>query len=651
MSRHLAPNQKKQENTQVEREALLPRVLRFKPQKRAGIERIFSIQELAILLIAALLFALASLLRVAELSRIVIFAMAALLAAFTPALRCVRCLSRGEWPHEEPLILLAGILAFCIGEYAAGALAMILCRVGELAQAYALVRSEAGVDAVRDLLPVKAWVEREGELVEILAENVQVGDVVRVEAGKVVPLDGEILEGISTVDPSPLTGSAGVRSVRPGDEVASGCVNVSEPLRLQVIRSFEQSAAAGLMNCFAESDRRVTQMESLVKRCSVFYILGVALLALVIGVVVPIFNHQWGEQLRRAVIFLLLSSPAAPLITIPLSFLGALLSAGRKGVLLKGKDVVERLARTRTVVFGKTGTITEGKYTITDVFPSGVSENELLMVAAVAESHSRHPIALALKQAAGWTREMGEGVLDVEEIPGKGVSAFIEGRHVYVGNAAFLTEHDIRYTVPNRAGAAIHVAVENEYWGHVMVSDRVREGAYDALETLRNLGVGNLVMLTGDVLSVSRPIASSLNFDLVKAELTPRGKLSAIDYLRQGLSSGSCIAYVGDGINDAPLFERADVGIAVNALEKNGLLDAADMAVMGDDVMAVTTGVKICANANRIAWENLLLCLGLRLILLLLAAIGVLPIVTAAFLDCAMNVLTAFNALRAFLLR
>ena len=651
MASHLASPKNKNEKDTADKAPLLPRVVRIKPQKRGSVERVFSIQELAVLGISLLLYALASLLRVAEFSRIVIFAMAALLAAFTPALRCVRCLARGEWPNEEPFVLLAVVLAFCIGEYAAGTMAMILYRAGELAQGYALLRGEAAAAAMSDLLPDKAWVEHEDELREVLAENVQVGDVVRVEVGKAIPLDGEILEGATTVDPSPLTGSAGVRSAGPGDEVASGCINVGAPIRIRVLRSFEQSAAAGLVNCFAGTDTKRSRMEKRIRRYSGYYLLAVAVLALIIGVLVPILNHHWAEQLRRMVIFLLLTSPAAVLVTVPLAFQGALLSAGRRGILIKGKHVVEKLARSKTFVFGKTGTITEGKYTITDVFPSGVSEKELLMVAAVAESHSRHPIALALKQAAGWTRDMGESVLDVEETPGRGVSAFIEGRHVYVGNADFLAEHGIWYKVPNRAGAAVHVAVENEYWGHVMVSDRVREGAFDALETLRNLGVGNLVMLTGDVLSVSRPIASSLSFDLVKAELTPSGKLSAIDYLRQGISDGSCIAYVGDGINDGPLFERANVGIAVNALEKNGLLDSADVAVLDDDIMAVTTGVKICGSAYRIAWENLLFTLGLRLILLLLAAVGVLPILTAALLEFALNLLTSVNALRAFLLR
>ena len=651
MARHLASPNNKNEKDIKEKAPLLPRVIELRPRKRSNVERVFSIQELAVVLFSLLLYVLASLLGVAEFSRIVIYAMAALLSAFTPALRCVRCLTRREWPNEEPFILLAVILAFCIGEHAAGTMAMILYRAGELAQGYALLRGDAAAAAMSELLPDKAWVEHEGELREVLAENVQVDDVVRVEVGKTIPLDGEILEGDTTVDPSPLTGRTGVRPAGPGDEVASGCVNAGAAIRIRVLRSFEQSAAGRLVNCFAGEDAKRSRLEKRIRRYSGYYLLGVAVLSLIIGVVVPLLNHQWVEQLRRMVIFLLLTSPAAVLVTVPLAYRGALLSAARRGILIRKKNVVEKLALSKTFVFGKTGIITEGKYTVTDVFPSGVSEKELLMVAAVAESHSRHPIALALKQAAGWTHDMGESVLDVEETPGRGVSAFIEGRHVYVGNADFLTEHGIWYKVPNRTGSAVHVAVENEYWGHIMVSDRVREGAFDALETLRNLGVGNLVMLTGDVLSVSRPIASSLSFDLVKAELSPSGKLSAIDYLRQGISDGSCIAYVGDGINDAALFERADVGIAVNALEKNGLPDSADMAVLDDDIMAVTTGVKICGSAYRIAWENLLFALGLRLVLLLLAVVGVLPILTAALLEFALNLLTAANALRAFLLR
>ena len=352
--------------------------------------------------------------------------------------------------------------------------------------------------------------------------------------------------------------------------------------------------------------------------------------------------------LRCGVIFLLIASPSTLAVSIPLACLGGELSAVLNGILSKGHDCFEVLARVKTMVFGKTGTITEGRFAISGIYTTGVSKEDLLSVAAAAESFSRHPVALLLKGAAGWTPEIAEGVMEVQDVPGRGVSAFIEGRHVYVGNAALLQEHGISYSVPTRAGTAIHVAVENRYWGHILLSDKTRDGAFDALESLRSMGVDQLVMLTGDVLSTSRPLASSLGFDLLRTEMSPEAKVSAIDYLISGKGKGTSVGFVGDGVNDVPMLEAADVGIAIDALHAWSEADAADILLLDDKIELLPAAMHISRSLRLILWENLGALLGVKLILLLLAMAGLLSIPAAAAVTTLSSALALLNSLRAF---
>ena len=325
--------------------------------------------------------------------------------------------------------------------------------------------------------------------------------------------------------------------------------------------------------------------------------------------------------------------------------------ASRGGILLKSKTVLEKLSHTKTLIFGKTGTITDGNYTISDVVANRVKEKDLLAVAAAAESSSRHPIALAIKQAAGWTAEDSEKVLEIEEIPGRGVTAFIDGKHVYVGNAALLEEHGIWFQVPSRSGAAVHVAVENEYWGHILLADKIREGAFDAIEELRSEGVDDIVMLTGDVRSVTAPLARSLNFDMVKTELSTEDKLSAVSFLRKGLGKGESLAYVGDGFHDSALFESADVGIALDAMGMNESTSAASVLLIDEDILRVPDALRIAVRSDRIIKENLILAAAVKLVLLVLALCGVLPILTASIVDTLASCLVSLNALRCFMIQ
>ena len=632
----------------------LPKVFRGKKKKKKyakAYERVFSLQELIPVLLAVVLFLAVCFAPVSGWPRIAIFALAALSAAFPILQRIVvRVLDR-KLPDEDLLILLAVILAFVLKEYAAGAVAMILYGIGQLLEAYVLTAGNGALEPFRDLLPEKARLETDQGPVDTVPENLAVGDVVRVLPKEMIPADGVLVQGKTKADFSPLTGAEDFRELGAGSEIYAGCMNETEEVLVRVTRLFDDCAMAVRLNHLHTVSKNRTRLEKLIAKISTFYVPGIAVLALIIGVAVPVGGGDWGTWLKRAAVLLLLSSPSALVLSVPLAFRGAIQNAAKNGVTIKAQERIVDLANTKTMVFGKTGTVTTGEYTITDIFPDGVDAKELLSIAAAAESHSEHPIAKALKQAARWSDAVGASVLQVEELPGRGVSAFIEGRHVYVGNASLLEEHGIWYKVPSRAGAAIHVAVENVYWGHIMVSDKPRENAFDALEELRVQGVGNMVMLTGDVLSVSRPIAASLNFDMVKAELSQQGKLSAIDYLQAAKGDRSKLCYVGDGIHDSELIQKSDLGIAMNALKAENAMETADFAVLGNDIMTLPILMRICVSAYRISWMNTFFLAGVKLILLVLALTGVLPLMAAAIVELISTGLMMFNALRVYGIR
>ncbi|MBR1455662.1 MAG: heavy metal translocating P-type ATPase [Oscillospiraceae bacterium] len=610
--------------------------------------REFSMQVILLILAAVLLFILVCAAPVNGLPKLVGYALSAAVAAFPLVQRLVAKVIDRKMPDEDLLVLIAVITVFCLGEYAPAACAMILYRISELLESFVLAGGEGAAENFRDLLPEKARLETADGPVDTVPEALSVGDVVRVLPHELFPADGIVLEGRSQGDFSSLTGDEALVTLSRGSAVYAGCVNEGSELLVQTTEAFESCAMAARLKTLSKASQTRTRLEKLLTRISSIYVPVLAVLALLIGVAVPLSGGVWKIWLHRAAVLLLLSSPSALLLSVPLAFRGAVFAAAEHGVRIEEEETISELARTRTMVFGKTGTITAGEYTITDVCPDGVEARDLLTIAAAAESYSRHPIAVALKRAAGWTAQNAQSVLEVEELPGRGVSAFIEGRHVYVGNAALLEEHGIWYKVPARAGAAIHVAVENIYWGHIMVSDKPRENAFDALEELRMLGVSNMVMLTGDVLSVSRPIASSLNFDMVKAELSPEAKVNAIEYLLSSKGDNSRLCYVGDGIHDAALREKADLGAVIHGLraEKDGV--SADVCILGNDIQTLPLTMRICAAAYRIAWINTFAFAAVKLVLLILALAGALPVLGAAIAEAVVTVLAMFHALRAF---
>ncbi len=653
MARHFAPSaHKKKLKIQMPsfRVPELPKLFKrekihYKPKRY---QRVFSVQEMFLVIAATLLFMAGILLPVPRLISVLIYAAAAILAFLPRIFQILQDALNRKLPEEDVLVLLGIIGGFCIGEEVGAAIAAILYRLAQVFEAYAVARADAAIDLMRDKLPEKAKLLIGDKTSEVMPETVDPGQIVRVGIGETVPLDGVIVSGVTELDLSILTGNSTVHTCGVGDQVFSGSVNHGAVIDVRVTKPFSESAAASLLRDVQDAARYETTQERLSDRICAWFAPVVAVLALLLLLVPSLITGQWLPNLRRAVLFLLAASPSALMISVSLSCLGGEMSGIFNGIVSKGHDCLEILAQTRTMVFGKTGTITGGRFEITGVFPNGCGADDLLAIAAAAESYSRHPIAQLLKLAANWTPDIAESVMQVEEIPGRGVSAFIEGRHVYVGNAYLLQEHGIRYAVPSRAGSAVHVAVENRYWGHILVSDKTREGAFDALEELRSQGVQQLVMLTGDVLSSSRPLASSLGFDLLRTELTPEAKVSAIRYLISGKGKGTSVGFVGDGINDVPMLEAADVGLAIDALHAWNEADAADILLLDRDIEKLPAAMRIARGMRLILWENVGILSAVKCLVLLLALFGSISIPAAAFLGTVSTALAMINSLRSF---
>lgn len=548
--------------------------------------------------------------------------------------------------EAEQITLIAAIAVFAIGFYTEAVLLLILFRVVRLLETFVSERCGAALKALPEIKPDTANVETAEGVLNVEPDYVNVGDIIQVPAGERIPLDGIIVEGVTTVDTSAISGQARPWDVAAGYKVYSGCTNVTAPIRVRVTKSFEQSTAARLVRMSEKAAQFRSSQESFIRKFISVYTPSMLALALVLAVVVPMFNAEWLEMLRRAAIVLICACPSAAVISVSLAYIKSIGAAAKLGIFVKGEDCIESMAMAETMVFDKTGTITEGRYVITDVFPVNMTERELLTTAASAEVFSRHPIAYALREAVGIRSAKDMKVTQVEEIPGRGVSAIVEDELVYVGNTALLEEHGISCELPSRSGAAIHVAIDGKYCGHILVADRIRSGAFDALESLRVQGIKKMVLLTGDVLSVARPLASKLNFDMLRAELKPEDKLSALAYLMSNKGSKSSVAFVGDGYNDRALMERVDVGIAMGALGSEAAFMSADVLVMDRDIRKLPKAIGISKLASHISLENIAAGICVNLAAAVLGAAGILS-VTAAVIACfAVSAAVLINTLR-----
>ena len=581
--------------------------------------------------------------------RVLTFAAAAIFAGFPVILDAAESIINGELLESDVLITLGALVAFCIGEYPTAIFIMIIHRVALIVEAYALSEKKRYLDGIMTVLPTEACVETAEGAERTQPENVNVGDILIVSPGEKIPLDGVVTEGISSLDTSPLTAETAPRTVAPGSVAVSGCVNLTNTIKLQVMRPFEESTVRCALNMISTEGKKRSDMEKQAFGAARLITPVVLLLGVLLAVVPPLASGGgWIEWIRRGVLFFCLSCSAALTASVPLAYLGGLGSAARWGVFANGGICLEKLSKAETFVFEKTGAITEGRFTVTDVEPVEMSENELLALAAAAESRSTHPIAQALRLACEESLPADEEIVQIEEIPGRGVSAFVGQRHVEVGNSMLLDDRDVEIRTPRRSGTVIYVLVDGAYAGHIVLTDKVKEGAFDAIEGLRANGVTNTVMFTGDVRAVARSVAASLNFDMVKPELTPKAKISAVEYLMATKGSGTSLAFVCAGISDLPAMERADVGIAMGALRYGNALASADVSIMGDDIRRLPLALRIARSVRRTAMNNILVALAAKAALLLLGALGIVSIWFAMLCELLVLCYTVFLSLKTF---
>lgn len=561
--------------------------------------------------------------------------------------KAVRNIKNGQVFDENFLMSVATIGALVIGEYAEGVAVMLFYQVGELFQSVAVHRSRQSISDLMDIRPDYANVERDGQLVQVDPEEVQVDDIIVIKAGERVPLDGTVLEGASALDTAALTGESLPRDVEAGDEVISGCVNLTGLLHVKVSKPFGQSTVARILDLVENSSEKKAQAEHFITKFARYYTPVVVFAALALAVIPSLVTGQWGIWVPRALNFLVVSCPCALVISIPLSFFGGLGGASKQGILVKGSNYLEALAKAGIVVFDKTGTLTQGAFSVTAVHPEeGMEEGRLLELTALAEQFSTHPISKSIVAAWGGQPDQSRAV-DVEEIAGHGVRATVDGHTVLAGNPKLMDRENIQITTSHdHSGTTIHVAVDGKYAGHLVIADRPKEGSAQALRELKEAGVRQTVMLTGDARGAAQAVAEELKLDGFYAQLLPGDKVEKVEALLQGKNPKENLVFVGDGINDAPVLSRADIGVAMGALGSDAAIEAADIVLMDDDLRKLPVAVRIARKTLAIVRQNVVFALGVKFLVLALSVPGYANMWMAVFADVGVSVIAILNASR-----
>ena len=566
--------------------------------------------------------------------------------------RAVVNICHGQVFDENFLMALATVGAFCTGffgdgEYPEAVFVMLFYQVGELFQSYAVGKSRKSIASLMDIRPDYANIERDGALEQVDPEDVAVGDIIIVKPGERVPLDGIVREGSSALNTAALTGESLPREVEAGDAVTSGCVNVSGLLRVEVTKPFEESTVSKILDLVENSSSKKAKAENFITRFARYYTPVVVCAAAALAVLPPLFTGGgWGDWVQRALIFLVVSCPCALVISVPLSFFGGIGGASRQGILVKGGNYLEALAKTESMVFDKTGTLTQGVFRVAGFAPHGCTQEELLELAALAESYSDHPISRSLKEAWGKEPEKGR-VTETQELSGRGVQAVIDGRTVCAGNDKLMEELGISYTPCTRVGTAVHVAADGAYKGYLVIADEVKPDAAEAIKALKAQGIRQTVMLTGDRKEVGESVARELGLDVVYTQLLPGDKVEKVEALLRQKTAKGKLAFVGDGINDAPVLSRADIGIAMGGLGSDAAIEAADIVLMDDKPSKIAQAMKMSRRTLGIVRQNIIFALAVKGLVLILSAMGLSNMWEAVFADVGVAVLAILNAMRA----
>lgn len=559
----------------------------------------------------------------------------------------------GEVFDENFLMAIATVGAMVLGEYKEASAVMLFYQVGELFQSYAVGKSRKNITALMDIRPDYANIEKDGKLEQVDPDDVQIGTVIVVQPGEKVPIDGKVVEGSSSLNTSALTGESVPREVHVGDEIISGCVNLNGLIKIETTKEFGESTVSKILDLVENSSMKKSRSENFITRFAKYYTPAVCIAALALAVLPPLVNivmgnpAAWSKWIIRALTTLVISCPCALVISIPLSFFGGIGGASAKGILVKGSNYLEALSYTKYVVCDKTGTLTKGVFQVTEIHPvSGMTEADLLEKAAFVESYSNHPISKSLKEAYG--REIDNNrVTDAKEISGHGVSAVVDGHEVAAGNVKLMKKMNIEAAVPASVGTEIHVAVDGKYAGYILISDVVKPNAKEAISGLKAAGVEKVVMLTGDAKKVADAVGRELGVDEVRSELLPGDKVDEVEKLIAAKGEKEKLAFVGDGINDAPVLSRADIGIAMGALGSDAAIEAADIVLMDDDPAKIATAMKISKKTLRIVHQNIVFALVIKFACLALGAVGFVNMWWAIFADVGVMILAVLNATRA----
>lgn len=560
--------------------------------------------------------------------------------------RAVRNIAHGQVFDENFLMSIATFGAIGVKEYSEAVAVMLFYQVGELFQSYAVSRSRQSISDMMDICPEFANIEQDGQLVQVDPDDVKIGDIIVVKAGERIPLDGIVISGNSFVDTSALTGESVPREVGKGSDIISGCVNGSGLLKVEVTKEFEDSTVAKILELVENASSKKAKVENFITKFAKYYTPIVVCAAVLLAAAPPlILGEPFSKWVARACIFLVISCPCALVISVPLGFFGGIGAASRQGVLVKGSNYLEVLSEMKTIVFDKTGTLTKGEFSVTKLYPNGVSEAELLEMAALAEGYSAHPVAGALK--AAYKKELHmERVTDTEEIPGHGIKAVIDGAVVYAGNAKLMEKEGIWFEENLDIGTVVYLAKKDLYLGSVVISDTVKPEAKKAIRELKESGVEKTVMLTGDRKAVGEAVAKELGIDQVYTDLLPGDKVDKVEELLKEVDGNGRLGFVGDGINDAPVLTRADIGIAMGSMGSDAAIEAADIVLMDDDTSKISRTMRIARKTLQIVKQNIAFALVVKVLVLLLGAIGMADMWEAVFADVGVSVIAILNAMR-----
>ena len=580
----------------------------------------------------------------------VIYLIPYLIIGYDIVWKAARNISHGQVFDENFLMMVATFGAFGVKEYSEAVAVMLFYQVGELFQGYAVGKSRQSISDMMDICPEYANIEENGTLTQVDPDDVEVGTIIVIKPGERIPLDGIVTEGESMIDTAALTGESVPRKAQEGDEIISGCVNGSGTLKVQVTKAFDDSTVAKILELVENASSKKAKVENFITRFAKYYTPVVTIGAVVLAIVPPlILGGGFGEWIQRACIFLVISCPCALVISVPLGFFGGIGAASKIGVLVKGSNYLEAVAEMDTIVFDKTGTLTKGEFKVSEIIPDtagGMDQATLLELAAYGEGYSNHPIANSIREAYGKPLSM-ERVTNAEEVAGHGIHARIDGREVYLGNAKLMKAQQIPFTETRSAGTIVYLACDGAFAGTIVISDTIKEGAKEAIAELKRVGVKKCVMLTGDREAAAQAVADTLGLDEVHAELLPADKVSEVEQLLAKESEKGKLAFVGDGINDAPVLTRADIGIAMGSMGSDAAIEAADVVLMDDDVRKIASIVKIARKTLRIVKQNIVFALAVKALVLILGALGMANMWEAVFADVGVSVIAILNSMRA----